>query len=107
MTNKVVQYTTPTFHIKFKTIDPADIAEAYLVFKLAGSTILMKDITYADVLTDALEWTLSQEDCGKFPVNTMVRVYCDWITQGGLRGRSARRDYVIDETGVAEVIGNV
>lgn len=102
----IVQYTTPTITFTFPTIDPATIAEAYLVIKYAGVNVLVKDLDQAEVNEHDITWILSQEDTEKLIVNSTVRIYCDWVTENGLRGRSKRADYVIDETGLSEVLGN-
>ena len=100
----IVRYSTPTIQINFNTIDPATIAEAYLVFKRAGVVVLTKELTEATVDETWISWTLTQAETGAMLVNTSVTVCCDWKLNDGTRGRSHTKDFRIAETGVDEVI---
>lgn len=102
--NEIVRYTTPTIQITFKTIDPAMISEAFLVFKRAGTAVLTKDFTSATVEEHSISFTLSQADTGGFMVGSRVTVYCDWKLSDGTRGRSRAKEFSIADTGKDEVI---
>lgn len=102
--NVIVQYTTPTIRITFKTIDPATIIEAYLVFKYAGDDVLTKPLSSATVSENSLDFTLTQSESASLPLNATVRIYCDWKLNDGTRGRSKYADYTIVETGYPEVM---
>lgn len=101
--DRIVKWTTPTFIIRFETIDPASLAEAYLsvVFKTA---VITKGLDQATVSEHELVWTLTQEETGSLPLGQVVLVYCDWKTPDGTRGRSHRKDLLVAETGIDEVM---
>lgn len=100
----IARYSTPTIQINFKTIDPATISEAYLVFKRSGVPVLTKELDTATVDETWISWTLTQAETGEMAVNTSLTVYCDWKLTDGTRGRSHTKDFRIAETGVNEVI---
>lgn len=100
----IVQYTTPTIEIRFKSIDPATIIEAKLVAKYAGINVLCLDLSAATVNEKTLSWTLTQEQTATLKLNSTVRVYCDWKLSDGTRGRSKFADFLVVETGYGEVM---
>lgn len=104
--NIIVQYTTPTITITFPTVDVTTVSEAYLTFKSAGTVLLTKDLLAAvvDSVSKTISWRLSQADTKLFPLNSVVRVYCDWKLTDATRGRSKFAEYLIVETGQEEVI---
>lgn len=108
----IVRFTTPTIIIKFRTIDPETITEAFLVFKEEGEEVLSKPLSQASVHKATEEepenyiaWTLTQEETGALELNSRVIVCCDWLIQDGTRGRSRTREIQIVDTGKDEVIG--
>lgn len=102
--NNIVQYTTPTIQVEFKTVDPTDIVEAYLTFKYNTGILLTLDISAAEIGEHAISWTLAQEQSKLLPVGSTVRVYCDWKLTDGTRGRSHRAEYRIIEPGKEAVM---
>lgn len=101
---QIVQYTTPTFEVRFRTVDTANVVAADLVFKVAGVTVLTKPFSDAYVQEKTLSWTLEQAESGSLPLNKTVRVYCDWVLTDGTRGRSRAADYQVVEAGTSEVM---
>lgn len=101
---KIVRFSTPTIKVTYKTIDPANISEAYLTVLDESTTVLTKEIAAAEIGDNYIAWTLSQSDTEKLTVGSTVKICCDWKLENGTRGRSVMKEYWVAETGVNEVI---
>lgn len=105
----IIRWTTPTFEFSFgEDIDVSDIDTAYLVLKQWGNTIVSKDITEADIDTDAnsISWTLTQAETGLVVTAKKCDVMMDWLLDDGTRGRSDVASYSVEDSGINEVISN-
>lgn len=101
----IISATTPTISFKFKTVNPADIAAAYLVVKLCDTPVIERDISSAVIGEDTISWVLTQEETLLLtPKNAICTVVCDWKTSNGTRGRSKVGEYTIEESGKLCVI---
>ena len=107
--SSVIRWTTPTFEFPFdEDIDVSDIDSAYLVLKQWRNTIVSKDITEANIDTDAntISWTLTQAETGLIANGKKCEVMCDWLLSDGTRGRSGVAPYSVEDSGINEVISN-
>lgn len=105
----IIRWTTPTFEFPFdEDIDVSDIDSAYLVLKQWGNTIVSKDISEADIDTDAntVSWTLTQAETGLITNGKTCEAMCDWVLSDGTRGRSDVASYRVENSGINEVISN-
>ena len=103
----IVRGTTPTFVIKFKTVNVDSITAAYLCFKDKSNVVLEKDISAAIRDQDSLSWKLTQEESflvGQSNRKRTVDVMCDWKLADGTRGRSEVMMCMIEPPGKEEVI---
>ena len=105
----IIRWTTPTFEFPFdEDISVSDIDSAYLVLKQWGNTIVSKDISEADIDSDAntVSWTLTQAETGLVVTAKKCDVMCDWVLSDGTRGRSDVASYSVEDSGINEVISD-
>lgn len=100
----MIQWTTPTIKFMFSTIDPQDIVSAYLSIYQELLLVIEKPLEDADIGEDYLAWTLTQTESSKLAPGIEARVYCDWKTSGGVRGRSEIAKDQVEESGHNEVM---
>lgn len=104
----IIRFTTPTIFFTFNQIDITDITVAYLTIEQNGRVVIEKDITTATIVnteTDKyISWKLAQTDTSKLSAGSKSKIYCDWKTTDGTRGRSYEVVEQIDDTGKQEVI---
>lgn len=104
---KIVIGTTPTIKYTFKTVDPADFAEAILTIKDSRKTEkLRKTLDTATVGTDYVEWTLTQAETLSLGTGSALSMMLNWMTNSGVRGTSAEEAVVAVNNQIREVMGN-
>lgn len=99
----IIRGTTPTIEYRFKEIDPADIAAAYLIIMQRDSVVIEKNINDAAVTEDLLYFDLSQADTLKLQKCRGVMIL-DWKTNNGKRGRANIREFDVEDSGKNEEI---
>ena len=100
---EIIRGTTPTIQFSFETIEPSNIVTAYLIIKQDSSVIIEKSISDSSVVEDKLSFTLTQEETlslGK----SKAYVSLDWVTNGGVRGRSKVVPFTVSDSGKDEVL---
>lgn len=83
-----------------------DLAEAIMTLRYAGEDLVQMGLSSAalDLDTGALYWNLTQEQTGSLPVGKRVRCFVDLVDNDGKRGGPDEVEFLITESGVAEVI---
>lgn len=102
--DSIVRGTTPTIKFKFSSVRVADIVVAYLVLKTFEREIVERDKESAEIGDDYIAWTLTQEETLRLNAGNTVKIFCDWKTADGTRGRSTIGRFDVEETGKTEVI---
>lgn len=99
----IIRGTTPTIKYTFQTVDPEEIAVAYLTAKQDGKTKIEKPLSAAIVETDNISWTLTQEETLSLKP-AMAYFMCNWKKADGTRGASAEMGVLISCNQKNEVI---
>lgn len=100
----IVRGTTPTFIFTFSTTDVSTIQVAYLVIKQKGKAVIQLGFDMVDVGENTLSWTISQDDSLSLIPFESAEVYCDWLLESGIRGRSKVLVCTVEPAGMDEVI---
>lgn len=100
----IIRGTTPTVTFTFSDVDITDIAVAFLVIKQNDRKMIEKDISTATAGQHSLAWTLSQTETLMLSRGTDAKIFCDWRTVNGTRGRSVLKVEKVEDTGKNEVI---
>ena len=99
----IIRGTTPTIKYTFRTVQPSDIAVAYLTIQQSGATVIEKELSDATTGTDYIAWMLSQtETLSLQPTNASF--VCNWRKADGTRGASATMLAMIADNPKNEVI---
>lgn len=101
--SNIIIGTTPTIKYKFNEIEVAWIVSAYLTIKKDNEIIIMYPLADAEVGTDYLSWTLSQEDTLAIGVGP-ARVMLNWVLGDGTRGASNEAEFRMRGNHIQEVI---
>ena len=101
----VVRGTTPTITMTFKTVNVANITEAWLTLtQEAPATLsIQKDLSDATVGTKSLAWTLTQQETLDVNTKYNVKIQCRYLMTDGTAGASPIYDvspYDVLKTGV-------
>lgn len=96
--------TTPTITYRFKIVSPAEIRTCILTIKCNGQILIEKTLSDAEIGTDSVSWTLSQEET--LSLGTRVaKMMCNWVTADGKRGVSEEATIKGTTNHIPEVIG--
>lgn len=94
---QIIRGTTPTITFTFNDMDPYDITKAVLAIKQSDVTVIEK----TDGMTktaNTISWTLTQtETLSLSTSNNRALIVCDWLTTGGVRGRSVEQYVSVGE----------
>ncbi len=98
--------TTPTLQLVVKTVDPSTITDSRLSFYTAQETVVEKDLSTAEVSSDSISWTLTQEEtlAIQSPGRMTLYAICNWLTSNGTRGVSNSDTVVFKNNPVNEVM---
>ncbi len=86
----VVRGTTPTITMSFKTINVANITEAWLTLtQEAPATLnIQKVLADASVGTKTLSWTLTQTETLAIDIKFNIKIQCRYLMTDGTAGAS-------------------
>lgn len=101
---EIIRGTTPTVIIQFAQVDVSDLTKAYLVIRQGNSDKITKTLEEAIVRGNSLYWTLSQEETLGLLSGERGQIMCDWVTDGGVRGRSESATFNTGNPGKEEVL---
>lgn len=105
MTEKIItRGTTPEISVGFSEIDVEDITNAILVIKQNETAVITKPFNTATTEEDALTWTLTQAETFLLTMGRVAVASVDWLLNDGTRGRSEEIPFIVDDSGVGEVI---
>ena len=103
--NAIIRGTTPTITFTFDSVDPADFVDHCLTIKsVTDLNTAIIQTSNATIDTGTLSYTLAQVQTLALTAGDTVNVYCDWLTTGGVRGRSVVATCRVFETGKDEVM---
>lgn len=100
----IIRGTTPTITFTFSDVDVSTIITAVMTIKQNGSTVISKVLNDAEVGDDYISWWLSQEDTLSLASKTKAAITCDWLLDGGIRGRANILLTDTTDSGVDEVL---
>lgn len=84
---EIIIGTTPTITYNFKVVSPSDFRDCILTIKCNGQILIEKTLSDAEIGTDSVSWTLTQEET--LSLGTRVgKMMCNWVTNSGTRGAS-------------------
>lgn len=100
----IVRGTTPLIKFTFSTIDPEDLAEAYLVIKQNNAAVITKGLSDAAVGTHDISWILTQEETLELADGKPAVICLDWVTVDGTRGIGQSQTVGVTSSAIEEVI---
>ena len=99
----IVVGTTPTIVYNFKSVAPSDITTAVLTIKKAGSIVLTKDLTDAEVAESSISWTLTQSETLAIGIGD-AEMMLNWVTNQGVRGIGKKEMVTFIRNHITEVM---
>lgn len=100
----IIRGTTPTFRFTFNTIDVNTIVGGYFTAFQSNDVVIEKEFTAENIQEDGVEFSLTQADTLSLEKTKKVAITFDWLTSGGVRGRSNKSYYNVENSGHEGVI---
>ena len=102
--DEIIIATTPSFTCTFNVVDVANVVEAYLTFKCGNHVIIEKSLPDAEVGSNDLTWTLTQEETLSLKPGICNVMLNFKLADGTTRGASNERSYMVKHNHIEEVI---
>ena len=105
----IIRGTTPTIIFEFSAMDGSDVTTGYMTIRkendpVTTTPLLQLPRSSAVASDNQLKFTLTQEQTLAFPSGANIVVLLDWKTSGGVRGRSKRAVFFVEDPGYNEAM---